>query len=662
MLQVWLRWLSLFALLLAASPAFALDKVTLQLKWTHAFQFAGYYAAKEQGYYRDAGLEVNIVEAAPDTDPVRKVLDGEAQFGVGTSSLLLERAAGKPVVALAVVFQQSPYAIFTGPNIRSLSDLKGGRMMLEPQSDELLAYLKKENVPLDSIRQVPHSFDPQDLIRGRVDAISGYVSNQPYYFTQARFPYQTFSPRSAGIDFYGDNLFTSEAELQARPEQVKAFRAASLRGWQYAKEHRDEVADLILAKYSSRHAREYLRFESDQMIPLLQLDLVEIGYMNPVRWRHIANTYADIGLLPRDFSLNGFLYDASKPDLTWFYRGLLIALLLTAVIGAVALYILRMNRKLHYGLAELGAAQQALAKSEKHYRLLVETMHDVVWILDPNTLRFSYVSPSVKRLRGFTAEEVMSEPMDAAFTPEYASALRQDIKHRVNEFLAGREQGKVYVGEVQQPCKDGSLVWTEAVVSLHRNKLTGQVEIRGVTRDISESKAAQEKIQYMAMHDQLTGLPNRVLLNDRLQQALAVAKRNDGQVALMFLDLDKFKQINDTLGHDAGDQLLKEAAGRMQECVRESDTVARVGGDEFIVLMRTMVDAHDAVMVAEKIRAALSQPFELMQQKFTISCSIGIALYPVHGKDGVELSKNADIAMYSAKEHGRDNVRLFGRE
>src|SRR3990167_11363078 len=120
-----LRHLSKFLFLsamLVALPSHALEKVTLQLKWTHAFQFAGYYAAKEQGYYRDAGLDVSIVEAAPDTDPVRRVLEGEAQFGVGTSSLLLERAAGKPVVALAVVFQQSPYAIYTGPNIRRLGD------------------------------------------------------------------------------------------------------------------------------------------------------------------------------------------------------------------------------------------------------------------------------------------------------------------------------------------------------------------------------------------------------------------------------------------------------------------------------------------------------------------------------------------------------------
>lgn len=346
----------------------------------------------------------------------------------------------------------------------------------------------------------------------------------------------------------------------------------------------------------------------------------------------------------------------------WLGWSPLIALLLAFTIGAVALYILQMNRKLQRSLAELGASQQALARSEKHYRLLVETMHDVVWVIDPNTMRFSYVSPLVKRLRGYSAEEVMREPIDAAFTPEYATALKLDIKCRVNEFIAGRNQDKVYVGEVQQPCKDGSLVWTEAVVSLHRNDDTGQVEIRGVTRDISESKAAQEKIQYMAMHDQLTDLPNRTLLNDRLRQALVAAKRSHGRVALMYLDLDNFKDINDTLGHDIGDQLLKEAADRMQECVRESDTVARIGGDEFIILLCAVTGAQDAVTVGEKIRVALRRPFELMQREFTVSCSIGIALYPAHGKDGEELSKNADIAMYFAKKHGRNNVRLYGYE
>ncbi len=791
MMQSCIRWLSIFALL-AASPAYALDKVALQLKWTHAFQFAGYYAAKEQGYYRDAGLDVNIVEAAPDTDTVRNVLEGKAQYGVGSSGLLLERAAGKPVVALAVVFQQSPYEIYAAPNIHKLSDLIGKRIMLEPQSQELQAYLKKEGVPLESLQLMPHSFDIDGLMQGKVAAISGYLSNEPYYFRQAQYPFQVFSPRSAGIDFYGDNLFTTEKELREHAERVKAFRAASMRGWQYAKEHRDEVISLILAKYSTQHSRDYLEYESNQMIPLLRPDLIEIGYMNPNRWRHIADTYADIGLLPKDFALEGFLYEANEPEMPWFFRALLLALLPTVCIGAITLYILRTNRRLHNSLAELNAAQRALTQSEKHYRLLVETMRDVVWIMDPVTLRFRYTSPSVERFRGYTVAEMLEMPMDKTVAPVAVEALRQKIRYYMEEFLSGLYPDKVYVEELPMLRKDGSVVWGEVIAKFYRNEESGQVELHGVTRDISERKQqeaalkesetklrtlfestsdavmlldekgffdcnlatlamfgceskeifctkhpadlsppeqpngtdsltlanqhiaranqrgrehfewvhkrldtgapfsaevllnamrikgrpvlqavvrditerkrAEDEIRRLAFYDALTGLPNRMLLNDRLQQALVVAKREQGRGALMFLDLDKFKQINDTLGHNVGDQLLQQAATRMLKCVRESDTVARIGGDEFIVLLRPMDDVQDALKVAEKIRVVLRQPFEVAGHSLSISSSIGIAIYPEHGSDGVELSKHADIAMYQAKDSGRDNIKLFTPE
>ncbi|NTW24053.1 MAG: ABC transporter substrate-binding protein, partial [Lentimicrobium sp.] len=305
-------------------PAGAQDSVTLQLKWTHAFQFAGYYAAIEKGYYREAGLSVKIIEANPETDPVEEVVNGNAQYAVGTSSLLLARSSGKPVVVMAVIFQQSPYEIYAAPDIHNLKDLIGKRLMIEPQSEELLAFLKKEGIPIDSIRQIPHSFNPDGLINGDAEAISGYSSNEPYYFRQAGFSYQTFSPRSAGIDFYGDNLFTSELELKEHPERVKAFRDASIKGWQYAKDHPEEIIELILTRYSKQHTRDYLHFESEQMIPLLQPDLIEIGYMNPKRWQHIANTYSGIGLLPADYSPEGFIYEPVDKTNTLLTRGLVV--------------------------------------------------------------------------------------------------------------------------------------------------------------------------------------------------------------------------------------------------------------------------------------------------------------------------------------------------
>lgn len=633
-------------------PSMALDHVALQLKWTHAFQFAGYYAALEQGYYRAAGLEVEIREAGPATHPVEEVLSGRAQYAVGTSGLLLERAAGKPVVALAVVFQQSPYEIYAQPAIHHPRDLEGKRLMVEPQAEELIAFLKKEGVDLARVKLVPHSFDAEGLMRGEAEAISGYVSNEPYYFSRAHFAYQAFSPRSAGIDFYGDNLFTSERELRQHPERVRAFRAASLRGWQYAKAHPQEVIDLILAKYSRQHSRDYLDFESHRMVPLLQPNLIAIGYMNPDRWRFIADTYADLGLMPQDFALEGFLYDADEPDLGWLYRILAASLVVLVLISAVGVYILRINRRLRL-------SRQELQESERHYRLLVENMRDVVWILDPHTLRFRYTSPSVERYRGFSVSEMLDMSLDQTVAPAAVAPLKQKIADYLAEYLSGAHPNKVYTEELPMLCKDGSMVWGEVIARFVRNETTGQVELHGVTRDITERKAAQAKIEHMAMHDQLTGLPNRSLLNDRLHQALIASQRDRSHGAVMFIDLDRFKQVNDELGHDVGDQLLLQVSARMLACVRASDTVARIGGDEFIVLLRPMLEAEDALRVAEKLRGSLHAPFHLAGRELSISCSIGIALYPQHDDDAVELCKKADIAMYRAKESGRDSVWLY---
>lgn len=337
-------------------PALALETVTLQLKWTHAFQFAGYYAAKEQGFYREAGLEVNIVEALPGVNPVQAVLEGKAEYGVGTSSLLLERYAGKPVVALAVIFQHSPYVLIARQKslAQGIHDLVGSRVMLEPQADELLAYLQKEGISMDRIIRLEHSYDPLDLISGKTDAIAGYITNQPYYLDRVHIPYQIYTPRSAGIDFYGDNLFTTQSELKEHPQRVKNFRAASLRGWQYAMENPDEIIDLILKQYSQRHSRDYFKFEAKQMMPLIRPELIEVGYMYPGRWRHMAETYADIGMMPSNFSIEGFLYDPNpKLDLSWLYRWLFMSLLLIGIISAVAFFILRVNRRLAHALANI---------------------------------------------------------------------------------------------------------------------------------------------------------------------------------------------------------------------------------------------------------------------------------------------------------------------
>jgi diguanylate cyclase (GGDEF)-like protein len=183
-----------------------------------------------------------------------------------------------------------------------------------------------------------------------------------------------------------------------------------------------------------------------------------------------------------------------------------------------------------------------------------------------------------------------------------------------------------------------------------------------VAQRTAELRIANEELTNLVTHDALTGLPNRKLLADRLQQALAAARRNGSLLALMYLDLDEFKPVNDELGHDVGDLLLQEVARRIVACMRESDTVARIGGDEFIVLLPVVQSPADGLAAAEKIRLALNQPFDLAGRVRHISTSIGIAIFPGHGSDEAALFKNADAAMYLAKNSGRNNIQLFSAE
>nr|WP_315488631.1 diguanylate cyclase [uncultured Rhodoferax sp.] len=227
--------------------------------------------------------------------------------------------------------------------------------------------------------------------------------------------------------------------------------------------------------------------------------------------------------------------------------------------------------------------------------------------------------------------------------PIYATILDGQTRH-IKDDVFWRQDGTSFPVEyTTAPLRDNHGVIYGATV---------------VFRDVTELKRAQARLLRMAQYCPLTDLPNRALFSDRLQLALALAKRNQTKLALLFIDLDEFKPINDTLGHALGDALLQKAAQRMSACVRQSDTVARLGGDEFVVLLPVVEGPADALAVAEKIRHALHATFELDGHIVQISASMGVAIYPEHGVDELALTKSADVAMYVVKSHGRNGVRL----
>jgi len=264
-----------------------------------------------------------------------------------------------------------------------------------------------------------------------------------------------------------------------------------------------------------------------------------------------------------------------------------------------------------------------------------------------------WVNPAFELLTGYTKSEAIGH------TPSHLLSSGKQNQYFYDTLWSTVLSGKPWKGELVNRRKDGSLYDEELYISPVINNKGEIKHFLAVKNDITERKRIENKLKHISEHDTLTGLPNRLLLNDRLNQALKASKRERGILALIFLDLDKFKPVNDTFGHDVGDLLLQEVAKRIKTCLRESDTVARVGGDEFIILLANIQNQHNATNMAEKIRAALNRSFQCAHNTLNISSSLGVALYPEHGLTAIDLSKNADIAMYHSKNQGRNNVQFF---
>ena len=245
---------------------------------------------------------------------------------------------------------------------------------------------------------------------------------------------------------------------------------------------------------------------------------------------------------------------------------------------------------------------------------------------------------------------------------EYLEMIHpEDREHYLAAVTAAWERTGPCSNEYRVVRPDGRVAW----LSSHGKTLAdvaGRVHrMIGVTQDITERKRQEDEARYLAYHDTLTGLPNRRLLDDRLRQAVFLAQRREARVALMVVDLDRFKQVNDALGHRAGDAVLREAAHRIAGCLRKADTLARHGGDEFVVVIPDLQLETDCQVVAEKILRSLEPPFRVDGRDFTIGASIGASLYPADADDGEALLRTADAAMYRAKQLGRNNYRFYGR-
>ncbi|MHB1375083.1 MAG: diguanylate cyclase domain-containing protein [Thauera sp.] len=299
-----------------------------------------------------------------------------------------------------------------------------------------------------------------------------------------------------------------------------------------------------------------------------------------------------------------------------------------------------LGRQMGEDIAARQRAEHALKESEERYRSLVELAHESILVVQDG--RVVYCNPAFHELVGRTPDEL--EKIDAI-----GGLIHPDDQQRARDNHDRRIAGET--AEQRYPLrlvhKSGRLLWAETSgVPISWNDRPATLNI---VNDITARTEAEERIKHLAQHDALTGLPNRALLSDRLERALAAAQRNGYVLGVLFIDLDGFKPVNDRHGHDVGDALLQAVAQRLQGLVRESDTAARIGGDEFVVLLPTIAGAEDADRVASKLRAALASPFDIHGHRIMISGSIGVALFPRDGDNAPGLMQRADSAMYRDK-------------
>jgi diguanylate cyclase (GGDEF)-like protein/PAS domain S-box-containing protein len=412
--------------------------------------------------------------------------------------------------------------------------------------------------------------------------------------------------------------------------------------------------DCFLSRSSGKDFKRLPRAIKGKLLPMSYALKGENGiiFTKDYRQEQVVAAYTPVGSLG--------LGMVTKIDQAELYQPVLkqlkfIAPLLAALVVAGMLLLHILVRPLVRKLVDSERTTRQLHTELNRFKNTLDQTLECIFMFDPESLRFTYVNKGAMKQIGYSETELMQmTPPDLA--PEFTlEQFRQAVQPLIDGVLPS------LTFQTLQRHKDGHDVPVEVFLQLVR--LEGQdPRFVQMVSDISERKQTEQRMAHIANHDALTDLPNRHLLQDRIRQALIHARRNGSQGAVLFIDLDKFKIINDSMGHDIGDLLLKEVAQRLVSSLRSQDTVARQGGDEFVVVLHSVANARDAGTTTQKLLAALLLPYQLKGKELNISASIGIAVFPDDGEDADTLLKHSDTAMYQAKEAGRNSYQFFARK
>lgn len=735
-----------------------LQKITLQLQWKHQFQFAGYYIAKEKGYYKDVGLNVIINELADDRDIPKYILDNEHTYATGRSSLIINKSFGDKVVLLASILQSSPHVLLAieESNIKSIKDFKNKRIMLASnEKDEitLKSMMFSKGLSLDQLVIQEHSFNVDDLINKKVDLMSAYISNEPFLLKEKGYKSVIYDPKDYGFDFYNDILFTSQKNVENNHDEVKRFKEASLKGWTYAFNNIEETVNIIRKKYNTQNkSKEALLYEAKELRKLAYYQTNTLGEIQGEKIKRIFDYYNLMGYTKDKINLDEFIFDYNKEnkkniyltdeeivylnkrssipiciDPNWMpfeavdnsgkFTGIssdyfkIFSELLNTNFNVVKT--VSWTQSLEYAKErKCDILPIAMQTPERKAYMNFTTAYLKVPLIIATQINTPFIdnlqllkNKKVAIPKGYAFAEILKNKypdLDIIEVENIEEGLTSVSKNKVFGYIGtlpsvGYQFQTNYNGELKIAGKfdeywelgigvrndDNTLlnIMQKVINSLtpkeQQNILNNWISIKYENRvDYSlifkilfitvlivsifiywnrKLEKSKKELERISITDPLTQVYNRLYLDKSYNDEVQRTKRYNNSFSIILVDIDHFKEINDTYGHSIGDDILKEIATILKENIRQTDKLGRWGGEEFLIIC-PQTNVEKARILAENLRTIFCHhKFPSVEN---LTCSFGVSMYDMNAKHDETFIK-ADKALYIAKNDGRNKVVVY---
>ncbi len=738
----------LFLLFVISVKAQQNDKVTLYLDWLHQFQFAGYYVAKEKGYYNNFGLDVNIKEFSSNSNIVKDIMTQEASYGVGKSSLIIDKFNGNDLVLLSSIYQASPLVLISlkDSNIKNPRDLKNKRIMITDDaitSASINSMIISQGINLDEIIVQKHSFNINDLKNKKTDAMACFLSNEPFLLEKQNIQYNILNPNDYSFDFYEGILYTSQKELLNNPSRVQNFNKASLKGWEYAFNNIEETAKLIYEKYNTQNkSLDSLIYEGNILKKLSKIEKGILGEIDSKTIDEIKRFYSFLGLNKQNTvfdtnsiilnKMNILLNDNEIKYLENNHFTLLIesnnipfAFKLTNKLTGLEidfwnLISQKLSKPLNieetindkmfnifsnsiktqfvYGFEKKSKPDYLLSEPIAQIPIALATKNDKNFITDLSTLKNIKIGV-VKNLEiiptlqkeypniDFVEMETINEAIlklqqnklfaliDNMYTISHkinkdnlnSIKINTLLNHQLNIYLQVEEKNKLFIPILNSAInrfskEDKNTILNNYQFIFYPKNIDflfiAKIIIPFILllaifiyfnfklkKEIKKRKEIEQQLSELANKDSLTNIFNRRKIEEICELELLRNKRYKSDLSIIFFDINNFKVINDSLGHHLGDEVLVKISNIIGKSIRNTDSIGRWGGDEFLIIL-----PQTNISQCKNIVSHLEKQLSLIEfsESIKVTCSFGIA--PHEESDTLDsLLKKADESMYKEK-------------